>query len=911
MKSVGRYELLDPIGHGGMAVVYLARQLDLDRRVAVKELRVFQAPDDPALAERFLREARMAGSLSHPNIVTVHEYFKHEGTPYIAMEYMERGSLRPWIGRMTVAQCAGVLESLLAALDHAERHHIVHRDLKPENLLVTDQGQVKVADFGIAKAGTVNNNSFLTAAGTTVGTPTYMAPEQAMAQELGPYTDLYSVGVMAWELFVGEPPFGAGETPMAVILRHVREQIPPVHEVKPDVDEALSAWIERLLVKEPSKRTQSAEQAWDELEPIVLRLLGSRWRRDARLVATSEQSAVRPLTPAPFTVTGAATPVPDADGFVSFKRTPKVPDAKDAPEESAPEPPAEESSAAAPVPAPPVPTPTAEPEPEQEPEPEPEQEPEQDPPRRAPAPEPVARQADPDARTVMPHSLGGDGGDRQLAGRPSVSAPPSAPADAPAPAPRSAPADAPPLAPRSAPADAPAPAPRSAPADAPAPAPPSASAGTPPPAPPSAAADAPPPAPPSAPADAPPQRVRSPGANVRRRRLVALGAIAAVLSVGVTGAVVAGGGGGEDPGPAKPRPAGTYALQNDKLAVTAPTTWPKLTKIPAVPGVEDAVAASPTADRLSYITAEFVRGPADPSLLPEKLRRSLDGSPPDEQLMTFEPAGLQGYRYTGVRARNIPESLQVYAVLTEDGVATVTCGTREPTILGQCDKIAQTLRIFGATAQRPGPSDGYDNALDDAFGALNASIRKLNARVKRRNVTRAQLLSATTAYVRAYNRALRAVGGTRGKARRTDAQKDFLEGLNPVDRGLNVQLLAALVRFARGYERFGRAVRNNSTRAQSRALSALRDIGKQFDKTLDALGDAKITLPTPATPATRIKPPPPPPPPPAAVQQQQQQSPPPGPTFQPPPPPPNFTPPPQQQPPPPPPPPPTVVGGAG
>src|SRR5436190_15661002 len=128
MKIVGRYELLDSIGYGGMAVVYLARQLDLDRRVALKELRVIDAPDDPALAERFLREARMAGSLSHPNIVTVHEYFKHDDKPYIAMEYMERGSLRPWIGRMRVAQCAGVLESLLAALDHAERHHIVHRD---------------------------------------------------------------------------------------------------------------------------------------------------------------------------------------------------------------------------------------------------------------------------------------------------------------------------------------------------------------------------------------------------------------------------------------------------------------------------------------------------------------------------------------------------------------------------------------------------------------------------------------------------------------------------------------------------------------------------------------------------------------------------------------------------------------
>jgi serine/threonine protein kinase len=227
VKIVGRYELLDAIGRGGMAVVYLARQIDLDREVALKELRLFQSLDDPVLAERFLREARLAGSISHPNIVTVHEYFKHEDTPYIAMEYLQRGSLRPWVGALNIAQIAGVLEGLLAALDHAGRRRIVHRDLKPENLLVTDQGQIKVADFGIAKARTMHTSSFLTKDGMTVGTPTYMAPEQAMAQDLGPFTDLYSVGVMAYELLTGRVPFHDTDTPVAIILRHVNEDIPP------------------------------------------------------------------------------------------------------------------------------------------------------------------------------------------------------------------------------------------------------------------------------------------------------------------------------------------------------------------------------------------------------------------------------------------------------------------------------------------------------------------------------------------------------------------------------------------------------------------------------------------------------------------------------------------------------------
>ena len=173
MKTVGRYEILREVGRGGMAMVYLARQTDLDRFVALKELGAFHA-SDPSFAQRFLRESRVAGSLSHPNIVTVHDYFEHDGTPYIAMEYIERGSLRPYVSQMTLAQIGGVLEGLLAGLTHAESHDIVHRDLKPENLMVTADGRVKIADFGIAKATTkMQTGAFLTATGTTVGTPAF------------------------------------------------------------------------------------------------------------------------------------------------------------------------------------------------------------------------------------------------------------------------------------------------------------------------------------------------------------------------------------------------------------------------------------------------------------------------------------------------------------------------------------------------------------------------------------------------------------------------------------------------------------------------------------------------------------------------------------------------------------------
>src|ERR1041384_7624810 len=281
MKTVGRYEILREVGRGGMAMVYLARQTDLDRFVALKELGAFHA-SDPSFAQRFLRESRVAGSLSHPNIVTVHDYFEHDGTPYIAMEYVERGSPRPYVGKMNISQVG-------AGLTNAEQNGIVHRDLKPENLMVTSDGRVKIADFGIAKATTkMQTGAFLTATGTTVGTPTYMAPEQAMAQDIGPWTDLYSVGCMAFELFTGRVPFHDSDAPMAILLRHVNEPIPPVKTIDPSVDQGISDWIEAVLVKDPKQRTQSAADAWDDFEEIIIGLLGPRWRRSARLMERAD-----------------------------------------------------------------------------------------------------------------------------------------------------------------------------------------------------------------------------------------------------------------------------------------------------------------------------------------------------------------------------------------------------------------------------------------------------------------------------------------------------------------------------------------------------------------------------------------------------------------------------------------------
>jgi hypothetical protein len=298
MRKVGRYVILRELGSGGMATVYLAKQVDLDRLVALKELSVLRLKD-PAFARRFLRESRVAGSLAHPNIVTVHDYFEVDGTPYIAMEYVSNGSLRPRIGQLTPAQIGGVLAGVLAGLAHAERRGVVHRDLKPENLMVTDDGRVKITDFGIAKAtSSVRTMAELTATGTTLGTPNYMAPEQAMGKEIGPWSDLYSLGIVAFEMLVGRVPFYDTQEPMAVLMRQAREPIPSVRSLCPDVDPAISDWVARLLVKDPARRTRSATAAWRELEEALIGALGPRWDRGAGLAEGVDYAAPAFETPA-------------------------------------------------------------------------------------------------------------------------------------------------------------------------------------------------------------------------------------------------------------------------------------------------------------------------------------------------------------------------------------------------------------------------------------------------------------------------------------------------------------------------------------------------------------------------------------------------------------------------------------
>ena len=272
LGQVGHYELLRQIGRGGMATVFLARHLKLGREDALKRLNGVQLGDQ-TLSDRFLRESRLGASLNHERIVTVYDFFEEDGTPYISMEYLSRGSLRPHIGHMTIDQTISVLRDLLDALECAEGQAIVHRDLKPENVLLSDTGRAKIADFGIAKAmNFVTGGTELTATGTAMGTPTYMSPEQAQAHEVSSATDRYALGVMAYEMVAGAPPYGGGDTPMSLLYRHVYADVPSLADAA-DVHSEFAEWIERLLSKDPKDRFSGAAEARAELHrrlPAIL-----------------------------------------------------------------------------------------------------------------------------------------------------------------------------------------------------------------------------------------------------------------------------------------------------------------------------------------------------------------------------------------------------------------------------------------------------------------------------------------------------------------------------------------------------------------------------------------------------------------------------------------------------------------
>ncbi|QDU64037.1 Serine/threonine-protein kinase PknB [Planctomycetes bacterium Pan216] len=247
-KTLGDFAVIRRLGRGGMGEVYLAEQQSLKRSVALKILRAELVKDENYL-KRFKAEALTVAPISHPNIVSVIAIGEADGIHYIAFEYVEGGNLRTFLnkkGTLSWQNCVGVLRKVTSALDRAHEAGIIHRDIKPDNVLITRKGEVKVADFGLARLTSENLN--LTQPGMTMGTPLYMSPEQIEGKDLDIRTDLYSAGVMAYHMLAGHPPY-MGQTAMAVALLHVQGRATPLPELRPDVPPELARIIEKLMAK--------------------------------------------------------------------------------------------------------------------------------------------------------------------------------------------------------------------------------------------------------------------------------------------------------------------------------------------------------------------------------------------------------------------------------------------------------------------------------------------------------------------------------------------------------------------------------------------------------------------------------------------------------------------------------------
>ncbi len=261
-----RYQLENRIGRGGMADVFLARDLLLDRPVAIKVL-FPEFAVDPNFVERFRREAQSAAGLNHPNIVSVYDWGQYSNTYFMAMEYVEGRTLADILranGSVNSQQAAEIASEVAAAIGFAHRNGVVHRDIKPANILVGSNGQVKVADFGIARAMNAGTESNLTQAGSVMGTATYFSPEQAQGAQPDPRSDLYSLGIVLYEMVAGSPPF-SGENPVSIAYKQVHEMPRPLNQLVVDVPKPFEAIVAKLLAKRPEIRYPNAEALRDDL----------------------------------------------------------------------------------------------------------------------------------------------------------------------------------------------------------------------------------------------------------------------------------------------------------------------------------------------------------------------------------------------------------------------------------------------------------------------------------------------------------------------------------------------------------------------------------------------------------------------------------------------------------------------
>ncbi|AOT68413.1 Stk1 family PASTA domain-containing Ser/Thr kinase [Geosporobacter ferrireducens] len=269
-----RYEMIEKIGGGGMALVYKARCQLLNRFVAVKILRPEFTSDEDFIS-KFKRESQAAASLSHPNIVNIYDVGNEDNDVYyIVMEYVKGKTLKQVIkekGTLEADECINISKQIALALQHAHTNHIVHRDIKPHNILITDDGRVKVTDFGIARAAT---SSTVTNTGSVIGSVHYFSPEQARGGYTDEKSDLYSLGIVMYEMSAGRVPF-EGESPISIALKHIHEDVTPPSMINKNIPKALEDIIMKLIQKDQLKRYNSAKEILEDLNQALKQPMGN------------------------------------------------------------------------------------------------------------------------------------------------------------------------------------------------------------------------------------------------------------------------------------------------------------------------------------------------------------------------------------------------------------------------------------------------------------------------------------------------------------------------------------------------------------------------------------------------------------------------------------------------------------
>jgi serine/threonine-protein kinase len=288
-RRLGDYHLIRRLGRGGMAEVYLAEQGSLRRQVAFKVLRETLAKEEHYV-RRFHNEAQAAAALVHANIVQIHEVGCLEGIHFIAQEYVAGKNLMQLLARkgpLDIKLAVNILRQVSAALHRAGQRGVTHRDIKPENILLTSAGEVKVADFGLARVTSTEGKVDLTQVGVTMGTPLFMSPEQIEGGSIDPRSDLYSLGVTAYQMLAGRAPFEA-ETPLSVAIQHLNSEPKPLAEWRPDLDPALARVVHTLLAKRPEDRYQSAAELLRDLRGLQIEGLEAGWPTDVEQWTATE-----------------------------------------------------------------------------------------------------------------------------------------------------------------------------------------------------------------------------------------------------------------------------------------------------------------------------------------------------------------------------------------------------------------------------------------------------------------------------------------------------------------------------------------------------------------------------------------------------------------------------------------------